>query len=143
MALIVKTSQLPNSGQGLFTDKPIKKGKKIIEYKGEIIDWKEYEKRVKEDKDGYLFYINKKRCIDAWSTPQHKARYANDAEGLSRVKGLKNNASYEIFGDKCFIVSERDIAPGEEIFVSYSKEYWDCIRYNIKNKLYKSRKFEE
>ncbi|HOZ86637.1 MAG TPA: SET domain-containing protein, partial [Bacteroidia bacterium] len=82
MALIVKESTLPNAGKGLFTDKPIKKGAKIIEYKGEIIDWKEYEKRVKEDRDGYLFFINKKICIDAFDTPQHKARYANDAKGL-------------------------------------------------------------
>ena len=140
MALLVKTSKLPKAGKGLFTDKPIKKGKKIIEYKGEIIDWKEYEKRVKDDKDGYLFFINKQRCIDAFSTPEYKARYANDAEGLSRVKGLKNNSSYEIFGDRCFIVSERDIEAGEEIFVSYSKEYWDCIRHNIKHNLYKTKK---
>jgi len=140
MALLVKTSKLPKAGKGLFTDKPIKKGKKIIEYKGEIIDWKEYEKRVKDDKDGYLFFINKQRCIDAFSTPEYKARYANDAEGLSRVKGLKNNSSYEIFDDKCFIVSERDIEAGEEIFVSYSKEYWDCIRHNIKHNLYKTKK---
>ena len=140
MALIVKTSLLPNAGKGLFTDKLIKKNKKIIEYKGEIIDWKEYEKRVKEDKDGYLFYINKKRCIDAFSTPRYKARFANDAEGIGRVKGLKNNACYEIFGDRCFIVAERDIMANEEIFVSYSKDYWDCIRYNIKHKLYKKKK---
>ncbi len=139
MALKVKTSQLPNAGKGLFTDKPIKKDAKIIEYKGEIIDWKEYEKRVAEDKDGYLFFINKKRCIDAFSTPEHKARYANDAAGLSRVRGLSNNADYEIFGDKCFIVARRDIKAGEEIFVNYTKEYWDCIRYNIKHKLYKTK----
>lgn len=141
MALLVKISTLPNAGKGLFTDKPIKQGKRIIEYKGEIIDWKEYEKRVLEDKDGYLFYINKKRCIDAFATPQHKARYANDALGLSRVKGAKNNSSYEIDGDQCFIVSDRDIEAGEEILVSYTKEYWDCIRYNIKHKLYKHKQF--
>lgn len=131
MTLIVKKSLLPNAGKGLFTNKPIKKGTKIIEYKGEIIDWKEYEKRVERDEDGYLFFINKKHCIDAWNTPQHKARYANDAAGLSRVKGLKNNAVYEIEDNKCFIVATRDIAAGEEIFVSYTKEYWDCVRYNI------------
>lgn len=140
MALIVKKSLLPNAGKGLFTSKPIKKNSKIIEYKGEIIDWKEYEKRVKEDKDGYLFFINKNRCIDAYPTPGFKARYANDAAGLSRTPGLKNNAIYEVFGDKCFIVSTRDIAAGEEIFVQYGKDYWDCIRYNIKNNLYKSKK---
>jgi SET domain-containing protein len=140
MALIVKTSKLPDAGKGLFTDKKIKKDTRIIEYKGEIINWKEYEKRVKEDKDGYLFYINKNRCIDAYSTPQHKARYANDAEGLRRIKGLKNNATYQIFDDKCYIVAERDIEAGEEIFVDYTKEYWDCIKYNIKNNLYKTKK---
>ena len=132
MALIVKTSQLPNSGKGLFTTKAIKKGSKIIEYKGEIIDWKEYERRVEIDEDGYLFFINKKRCIDAFNTPQHKARFANDAAGLGRVKGLTNNSVYEIEGDKCFIVARKDIEAGDEIFVSYSKEYWDSVRYNIK-----------
>jgi len=141
MALKIKNSLLPNAGKGLFTDKPIKKGEKIIEYKGEIIDWKEYEKRVLEDRDGYLFFVNKKRCIDAYDTPEHKARYANDAAGLSRVRGLKNNSNYEIFDDKCFIVSSRDIEAGEEIFVNYTKEYWDCIRYNIKNNLYKTKKY--
>lgn len=139
MALLVKKSQLPNAGKGLFTSRPIKKGEKIIEYKGEIIDWKEYEKRVAEDKDGYLFFINKKHCIDAFATPQHKARYANDAAGLSRVKGLRNNANYDIFDNKCFIVASRNIEAGEEIFVNYTKDYWDCIRYNIKNNLYKTK----
>lgn len=143
MALVVKRSKLPGAGKGLFTTKRIRKDEKIVEYRGEIIDWKEYEKRVKEDKDGYLFYINKQRCIDAYNTPQYKARYANDAAGLSRVKGLKNNAVYEIFGDKCYIVATREIKAGEEIFVSYSKDYWDCIRYNIKNNLYKSREFQQ
>lgn len=131
MALIVKTSQLPNAGKGLYTTTAIKKGTKVIEYLGEIIDWKEYEKRVERDEDGYLFFINKKRCIDAWNTPQHKARYANDAAGLSRVKGLTNNSNYEIEDDRCYIVAKKDIAPGEEIFVNYTKEYWDCVRYNI------------
>jgi SET domain-containing protein len=140
MALKVKRSQLPNAGKGLYTTTPIKKNTKIVEYKGEIIDWKEYEKRVLEDKDGYLFYISKKKCIDAYNTPQHIARYANDAAGIRRVKGLRNNSSYQVFDDKCFIVAERDIKAGEEIFVNYTKEYWDCIRYNIKNGLYKTKK---
>lgn len=133
MALIVKKSQLPNAGKGLFTTTPIKKGEQVIEYKGEIINWKQYEQRVKENKDGYLFFISNKRCIDAFPTPQHKARYANDAAGLSRVKGLKNNCDYEIIGDQCFIITRRNIEAGEEIFVNYTKEYWDCVRYNIKH----------
>lgn len=131
MALTVKTSQLPNSGKGLFTTTAIKKGTRIIEYLGEIIDWKEYKKRVERDEDGYLFFVNKKHCIDAWNTPEHKARYANDAAGLGRVKGLKNNCVYETEGNRCWIVSTKDIAAGDEIFVSYTKEYWYCVSYNI------------
>lgn len=142
MALIVKKSQLPGAGKGLFTTKPIKKGTKIIEYRGEIIEWKEYRKRVKEEKDGYLFFIRRNKCIDAYNTPQYKARYANDANGIVRVKGLKNNAQYEIHNDRCYIVATRDIKAGEEIFVDYSKEYWDAIRYNIKNNLYKKKKIK-
>ena len=133
MALVVKTSRIPKSGKGLFTNKSIKRGAKIIEYKGEIIEWKEYNDRVKINRDGYLFFVNRKKCIDAFSTPQYKARYANDASGLSRIKNIKNNSEYDVFDDKCFIVSTRDIKAGEEIFVDYTKEYWDCIRYNIKH----------
>lgn len=143
MALIVKKSQLPGAGKGLFTTKPIKKGTKIIEYRGEIIEWKEYRKRVKEEKDGYLFFIRRNKCIDAYYTPQYKARYANDANGIVRVKGLKNNAQYEIHNDKCYIVATRDIKAGEEIFVDYTKEYWDAIRFNIKNNLYKKKKIKK
>ena len=132
MALKVKTSQLPNSGKGLYTTTAIKKGARVIEYLGEIIDWKEYEKRVERDEDGYLFFISKKKCIDAFNTPEHIARFANDAEGLGQVKGLKNNCVYEIDDDRCYIVSTKDITAGAEIFVSYTKEYWDCVRYNIK-----------
>ena len=73
MALVVRKSRLPGAGKGLFTTKPIGEGTRIIEYRGEIIAWKEYEKRVKENKDGYLFFINRNHCIDAYPTPQYKA----------------------------------------------------------------------
>jgi len=134
MALIVKKSKIEGSGKGLFTTKAIKKGAKVIQYRGEEIGWSEYNKRVKRDEDGYLFYFSRKRCIDAFHTPQYKARYANDANGFTRVKGLKNNSEYEIFGEDCFIVSTRDIKAGEEIYTDYTKDYWDSMRFNYKLK---------
>lgn len=132
MGLKIKKSQIPNSGKGLFTTKKIKKGERVIEYLGEIINWKEYLKRVERDEDGYLFFISRSKCIDAYNTPQHMARYANDAAGINKVKGITNNCVYEIEDNKCFIVAKKDISAGSEIFVSYSKEYWDSVRYNIK-----------
>jgi uncharacterized protein len=131
--LVVKKSQLPGAGKGLYTKEFIKEGTAIVEYKGEIIDDKESERRAEEeDIYGYMFFINKKHCIDAYHTPQHVARYANDARGIARVKGLKNNSDYEIVKKKCFITATKDIQPGEEIFVDYGKEYWDVIRENIR-----------
>jgi uncharacterized protein len=143
--LVVKKSQLPKAGKGLFTLENIPKGELIIEYKGEIITDKEATRRAAEDDCyGYMFFINKNHCIDAFFTLEHKARYANDAAGLGRIDGLKNNSVYEIVGKKCFIKSTRNIKAGEEIFVSYGKEYWKVIKENIeiekKNKQLEQRK---
>jgi len=132
MALIIKKSKLPGAGKGLYTTRAIRKDNKIIEYRGEIIGYKEYRRRARREEDQYLFYLRRELCIDALHTPQYKARYANDAAGITRVKGLRNNSDYVIFGDKCFIVATRDINPGEEIFVDYTKPYWDCMKRRIK-----------
>jgi hypothetical protein len=132
MALLVKKSKIPGAGKGLFTTKAIKKDAKIIEYRGEIIGWKDYHERVKKQEDGYLFYFNRNKCVDAFHTPQYKARFANDAAGITRVKGLRNNSHYEIIDDKCFIVAAREIKAGEEIFCDYTRDYWKCVRHNIK-----------
>lgn len=133
--LFLDKSTLPNAGKGLYTKVDIAKGEKIVEYKGEIITWKECEKRFGEDEGGYAFYVNSKHCIDAFFTPQHLARYANDARGLSRIKGLTNNAVYETMKDKkVFIVSTKKIPAGAEIFVSYGDEYWGAIREKIRDK---------
>ncbi|MBK6833337.1 MAG: SET domain-containing protein [Bacteroidetes bacterium] len=134
MALIIKKSKLPGAGKGLFTTKAIRKDAKVIEYRGEIIGYKEYRRRARKEQDHYLFYLRKELCIDSLYTPQYKARYANDAAGITRVKGLRNNSDFVIFDDKCFIVSSRNIKAGEEIFVNYTKPYWDCMRKRMKRK---------
>ncbi|MGZ3865749.1 MAG: SET domain-containing protein [Bacteroidia bacterium] len=135
MALVVKKSRLPGAGKGLFTTKPYKKDDRIIEYRGEIIGWKDYNERVKRNEDGYLFFVRRDKCIDAFKTPQYKARFANDAAGIVRVKGLRNNSHYEVHDDRAYIVAARDIKAGEEIFCDYTKDYWKCIRYNNRLRL--------
>lgn len=138
--LYIKKSTLPGAGKGLFTDKPIKKGTRIVEYTGDIITYKEYEERVQKNRYGYLFYINKNRCIDAYNHKDALARYANDAKGLSRKKGISNNSKYEVIGNRCFIVAYRDIPAGGEILVGYGAEYWRDIRYNLKLEKKKKKK---
>lgn len=134
MALIIKKSTLPNAGKGLFTTKAISKDSKIIEYRGEIIGYNEYRRRARKEVDHYLFYLRRDLCIDAMHTPQYKARYANDAQGFTKVKGIKNNSDYIIFDDKCFIVASRNIKAGEEIFVDYTNHYWKSMKKRMKKK---------
>jgi uncharacterized protein len=129
--LYVKKSNLPGAGKGLFTKVLIPKGTRIIEYKGEKLTWKEVEK-MSEDRNGYVFFFNNQHVIDAWNYKDALARYANDAKGIARVEGLKNNSEYVTVKKKCFIEATRDIPKGSEIFVGYGGEYWQAIRYNIR-----------
>lgn len=127
--LVVKKSNLPGAGKGLFARHFIPKGTPIAEYKGKITTWKEVKLK---NSNGYLYYVNREHVIDASNHKKSKARYANDARGLKRIKGIINNAIYTESHGRVFIESTRDIAPGEEILVSYGKEYWDAIRHNQK-----------
>lgn len=122
--LFVKKSNLPRAGKGLFTDSLIKKDEKVIEYTGEIIPWSEAEKRDDLGKGGYVYYITKYKCIDAFAFPDALARYANDARGVGRKKGIRNNCYYATRGGKAYIIASRTIKPGEEIFVWYGDDYW-------------------
>lgn len=130
--LVVKKSSLPDAGKGLFTKRDIKKGERFIEYLGEVVTEAELDRRAEKDIFGYAFYISKKKCIDAFYTPNELARYANDARGLNKIKGVKNNACYVVYKNSGWIKAEKNIKAGKEIFVSYGAEYWKDIRYNIK-----------
>ena len=126
----IKLSQLPNAGKGLFATEFIPKNTRIVEYKGKITSWKEVNDN--DGNNGYIYYVKRHHVIDASGHPSALARYANDAKGLQRVKGIKNNAEYVEEGLKVFIEAKRDIPAGEEILVEYGKEYWDVIRHNHK-----------
>jgi SET domain-containing protein len=124
--LIIKRSLLKNAGKGLFTKKDIRKGERIVEYKGRIRTWKEI--KSEDEFNGYVFYINRDHVIDAKKTSRARARYANDAKGLSKVNGIRNNCKYEQDGLKVYITAIKDIPAGSEILVGYGKEYWDIVK---------------
>ena len=127
--LRVKKSTLPGAGKGLFTKKDIAKGERIVEYKGRVTDWK----NADHDNNFTIFMVRRDYVIDARPYKKALAKYANDARGLVRVKGVVNNAEYEEADDKrIYITAIKDIPAGSEILVSYGKDYWDVIRYNRK-----------
>ncbi len=128
--LYVKASTIPGAGKGLFTKVDIPKGTRIVEYKGRRTVWKD----VKDDSDNYYIYtINKNNVIDAQKTLSALARYANDAKGLTRVKGLTNNSVYVNDNNRAYIEAVKNIPAGAEILVDYTKEYWDVMKENLKS----------
>lgn len=124
--LFIKKSKLPNAGKGLFTKKEIPKGKRIVEYKGKLRAWKEV--KHLDGINAYLMYINRNAVIDALPAIRTLGRYANDANGFGKVQGLKNNCEYVSDGNKCYIETIRSIEKGEEILVSYGKDFWKLQR---------------
>ena len=72
----------------------------------------------REGTNGYIYFINRKHVLDAYTYKKALARYANDARGMGRRKGLKNNAAYETVGLKVYIDAMQDIPAGSEILVA-------------------------
>src|SRR6476660_2460903 len=99
--LFIKRSGLPGAGKGLFTKEFIKKGTRIVEYKGRITTWKETSKTDLDNR--FVFYVRRDRVIDASPYKKAVARFANDASGMNRVRGITNNADYEQDGSRIFI----------------------------------------
>jgi len=128
--LFVKKSGLPKAGKGLFTKIAIKKGTRIVEYKGRLQSWKEV--KAEDGFNGYLMYIHRNAVINALPAVKTLGRYANDAMGIIRIEGLRNNSEYVSEGNRCFIEATKNIKPGEEILVGYGREYWNLIRKIIR-----------
>lgn len=139
--LVIKTSTLPNAGNGLFTKTFIPAGTRIVEYKGKITTWKE----VEDDHDNaYLFTVTPDHVIDARKALKTFARYANDARGFTRIKGVTNNCYYvQDEENRVFIEAKRDIPAGSELFVGYGTEYWKVMRENFRIEKQKEKDAEK
>ena len=127
--LEIKESNIPGAGWGVFTNKFIPKGSRIVKYKGRIRTWKEVKH---EDSNFFIYYITRNHIIDASRYKKSFARYINDAKGLQKMKGVNNNAEFFRDGLSVFVKATWDIPADAEIFVSYGKKYWEVIRRNQK-----------
>lgn len=103
------------TGLGLFATQPIKKGVKIIQYFGPLLDSKNEKHDAIENK--YLFQISKRWTVDG-SIRKNVARYINHS--------CKPNAESDVnpAKKKIIIRSIKKIQPGEEINYDYGTEYF-------------------
>ncbi|HOZ85918.1 MAG TPA: SET domain-containing protein [Niabella sp.] len=127
--LAIKPSTIPNSGKGLFVLTDVPKNAVITEYIGLRTTWD----KVSEDADnGYIYHIDDENVIDASKDKKSFGRYANDARGLTRIPGLKNNTVYHEDDNRVYLIAAKNILAGSEILVPYGAAYWKQIRDNIK-----------
>jgi SET domain-containing protein len=121
--LYIKESQIPASGNGLYTAIQIYKDEVISIFKGKILSDKEAQRRVDIGEDAYFMNLPNGTILDAMKAKCF-AKYANDASGLVK-SSYRNNSKITLNENgKVCIVASRKILSGAEIFCSYGKNYW-------------------
>ena len=110
----IKRSKIDN--YGLYACNDIKKGTKIIQYKGRIITRKESEENPKFDNDKaiYLFNLNKKYDLDG-DYAYNTARLINHS--------CSPNCEVSGTGLKIWVYSIKNIKKGEELSYDYGFGY--------------------
>ena len=102
--------------KGLYASKNIKAGTRIIQYKGKIITNSEVERNPKydNDKDIYLFDINKRYSLDgdfSW----------NIAKNINH--SCDPNCEVDGTGYKIYVTAIKDIEENEELTYDYGFSY--------------------
>ncbi len=101
-------------GKGVFAIAPIERGETIIEYKGEVISWKEALRRHPHDPNDphhtFFFHVDDKHVIDA-KVGGNAARWINHA--------CKPNCEADEVDGRVFIKALRRLEPGQELFYDY------------------------
>jgi SET domain-containing protein len=108
--------QSPISGWGVYAAQPIRKGTRIVEYKGELVSQREAsrrERRYLPRQRIWLFTINTRWARDA-AYGGNVARYINHA--------CRPNCYVEIDGHHIWVVAARDIREGEELTYDYNTD---------------------
>ncbi len=121
--LYINTSQLPASGNGLYTAINIYKDEYIAQFKGEILTNLQAKLRAKNNKDQYFITMLDGSIMDSMKRNCF-AKYANDVKGSANTL-FTNNAKIGLDeNENVCLIATRYIKSGEEIFCSYGNRYW-------------------
>ena len=106
----------PISGWGVYADQPIKKGTRIVEYKGQLVSQGEAsrrERRYLPRQRIWLFTVNTRWARDA-AYGGNVARYINHA--------CRPNCHTEVISRHVWVFASRDIRAGEELTYDYNTD---------------------
>jgi len=102
-------------GRGVYAAAPIQKGRFVLEYKGEIITWRQALKRHPHDPaqphHTFYFHLDDGHVIDALRS-RGWAKWINHS--------CAPNLEAKQRGYRVFLHAIRDIQPGEELFYDYA-----------------------
>ena len=130
----------PIHGNGVFAAAPIRKGERVIEYKGRRRTHEEVDNDVGGDVDSghtFLFTLNDDWVIDA-SYEGNDARWINHSCDPNCEALIEEDEGGDSRKDRVFIEAIRDIRPGEELSYKYGitlaerhtprlKKIWACL----------------
>jgi SET domain-containing protein len=138
--LSIQESKIPNAGWGLFTEASIKRGRVITEYGGKVVGHKEAKELLKTGDDTHLrsiaamfqaldgrvtddfpfTYYEENNLLGSFanSSPEPNAKYFVPRHRTGRIHPYGGIAMHAVY-----LVALRDIAAGEEIYVTYGKSY--------------------
>jgi len=110
----IQTRRSPVHGNGVFAVRDLAEGEKIIEYKGEVISWKEALRRHPHDpaqpNHTFYFHIDDGHVIDG-NVNGNAARWINHS--------CEPNCEADEVDGRVYIKALRDIAAGEELNYDY------------------------
>lgn len=114
--LRVKNS--PIAGLGLFAVKEFKKGEQVTEYKGEILNRDELDRRYPGDRDAsYVYQMNRDKFIDARKPTSCLGRFIN---APTRGRGnVETPYAHKKEQRELKIRAIKNIQPGEELLLKY------------------------
>ena len=122
--LYIETSQIPNSGNGLFTAIEIYKDEMIAVFKGEYLNEFQAKDIAEKGNDRYFLMMPDGSTLDSLHSDCF-AKFANDAS-INSETILRNNSKIAFDDDgQVGLIASRKIKSGEEIFCSYGKAYWN------------------
>ena len=114
--LEVKTSTIPNAGNGLFAKRSLPKGTVLGEYIGERLSFEE----AKGRDSSYMMYADERgpnggQVIDG-RTMENPMRWPNHDPANA-------NARAELYGKRILFVTTKPVVKGREIKIDYGEDY--------------------
>ena len=124
LGLVVKLSNIPNAGLGLFTTRDIPRNAIVCPYGGELTNRQSLHQRYGVEPGDFAPYGLDGTSTGRWSKDSACVRgvgsYANHAlEARANVRFAPNNRTQTIN-----LISKKAIPSGSEILVNYGRDYF-------------------